>query len=60
MDIEARLAKLKATTANATEHVINLIVLFVLQTIILPIVFVWLIIELFKGLIVRTASLHRG
>lgn len=60
MDVEARLAKLKSTTANATEHVINLIVLFVLQTIILPIIFVWLIIELFKGLIVRTATLHRG
>ncbi|HNP34766.1 MAG TPA: hypothetical protein PKK10_02830 [Woeseiaceae bacterium] len=59
MNVEARLDKLKSSTSQATEHVINLIVLFVLQTIILPVVFVWLIIELFKGMIARTASLQK-
>jgi hypothetical protein len=58
MDIEARLERLKSSTANATEHIINLIVLFVLQTIILPIVIVWLIMELLRGMISRTATLR--
>ena len=56
MDIEGRLEKLKAAAANATEHIIHLIVLFALQTIILPIAIVWLIIELLKGAVTRTAS----
>ncbi len=57
MDVEARLDRLRMATANASEHIVNLIVLFVLQTIILPIVFVWLVLELLKGAVARGASL---
>lgn len=60
MDVEGRLDRLKDSVANASEHIVNLIVLFVLQTILLPIAFVWLIVELMKGAISRGASLHRG
>tara|TARA_R110002049_G_scaffold138781_14_gene299252 strand:+ start:11934 stop:12767 length:834 start_codon:yes stop_codon:yes gene_type:complete len=56
MDVEARLENLRSSAANASEHIINLIVLFVLQTIILPILFTWLIVELLKSLIVRSTS----
>jgi len=60
MDVDGRLERLKSSLANASEHIVNLIVLFVLQTILLPIAFVWLIVELLKGAITRTASLHRS
>jgi hypothetical protein len=59
LDVEGRLNRLKESTANASEHIINLIVLFVLQTILMPLAFVWLIVELFKGAVTRTASLRR-
>jgi len=54
MDVADRLARLKASASNASEHIINLIVIFVLQTIILPLVFVWLLIEALKGIAARS------
>ena len=60
MDVDGRLGRLKSSLANASEHIVNLIVLFLLQTILLPIAFVWLIVELLKGAISRTASLRRA
>lgn len=60
MDVDGRLDRLKSSLANASEHIVNLIVLFLLQTILLPIAFVWLIVELLKGAISRTASLRRA
>ena len=56
MDVETRIETLRSSAANASEHIINLIVLFVLQTIILPILFTWVIVELLKSMIVRSAS----
>jgi hypothetical protein len=60
LDVEGRLNRLKESTANASEHIINLIVLFVLQTILMPLAFVWLIVELFKGAVTRTTALARA
>ena len=59
LDVEGRLERLKESVGNASEHIVDLIVLFELQTILLPIAFVWLIIELLKGAISRTATLQR-
>ena len=59
LDVEGRLERLKESVGNASEHIVDLIVLFVLQTILLPIAFIWLIIELLKGAISRTAALPR-
>ena len=56
MDAADRLARLKETASNASEHIINLIVIFVLQTIILPLVFVWLLVEALKGIAKRSTS----
>ena len=57
MKVEDRLNRLKESTSNASEHIINLIVLFVLQTIILPLVFVWLLLQILKGLASRSMPL---
>ena len=52
VNVSDRLSNLKESAANATEHIVDLIVLFVLQTIILPLAFLWLIVQLLK----RTAE----
>ena len=54
MDVADRLTRLKESVSNASEHIINLIVIFVLQTIILPLVFVWLLVEALKGIAARS------
>lgn len=50
VNISQRLDNLKESASNATEHIIDLIVLFVLQTIILPIGFLWLLVQFLKGI----------
>lgn len=57
MNVADRLERLKETASNASEHIINLIVIFVLQTIVLPLVFVWLFVELLKGIATRTTRI---
>ena len=54
MDVADRLARLKESVSNASEHIINLIVIFVLQTIILPLVFVWLLVETLIGIAAKS------
>lgn len=51
IDIEARIERYKLAAAEATEHVINLIVVFIFQTILLPILFLYVIYRLLKQLI---------
>jgi hypothetical protein len=51
-----RLGQLKATASDAAEHIINLIVIFVLQTILLPLAIFWLLLEIVKGFIGRIAQ----
>jgi hypothetical protein len=53
INISERLAILKENASKATEHIIDLIVLFVLQTIILPVALLWLLIQVFKGITAR-------
>lgn len=57
MNVSGRIEKLKDAASNASEHIVNLIVIFVLQTIILPLVFLWLFVEGLKGLASRTTRL---
>jgi len=54
MNATDRLARLKESASNASEHIINLIVIFILQTIILPLGFVWLLVETLKGVATRS------
>ena len=56
MNVSERLDRLRERVSNTSEHIINLIVIFVLQTIILPVVFVWAFVELLKSLATRAAK----
>lgn len=57
IDVTDRLPRLKDSVSNASEHIINLIVIFVLQTIILPLTFLWLFVESLKGIAARSTRL---
>jgi hypothetical protein len=48
LEIEARMERYKETATKASEHAINLIVVFVIQTIILPLVFLWLMVRFIR------------
>jgi hypothetical protein len=53
MNVRERIDQLRDRVSNASEHIINLIVIFVLQTIILPLVFLWLFVEVLKVIAAR-------
>lgn len=48
LDIQGYISRYKAAAANASEHAINLIVIFILQTVLLPLLFLWLLLQLIK------------
>ncbi len=50
MDVQGYIERYKAAASEASEHAINLIVIFVLQTILIPLLFLWVIVRLFKNL----------
>lgn len=49
MNVEQRLESLKQAAAEVSEHTVNLIVVFALQTILLPLLFLWLALQLARG-----------
>lgn len=51
LDVSSNLEKLKALAAEISEHVLNMIVVFVVQTIISPLLFLWLSYRLITRLI---------
>lgn len=53
LDIDKRIDKYKSAAKETTHHIINLIVVFLFQTIIIPLGFIFIIYSLFK-VIVRT------
>jgi len=54
INVSERLVQLRESAANASEHIVSLIALFVLQTIILPLVFLWVFVEGLKGIASRS------
>lgn len=50
MDIEARIEEYKKAAADATRQTINLIVVFVIQTVIFPLLFLWVVYRFLKEL----------
>ena len=56
LDVPGRLDRLKDSASQASEQIINLIVIFVLQTIILPLAFLWLFVEGLKRVAGRAIS----
>jgi hypothetical protein len=57
LDVRSRIEQLSQRVSNAVEQVINLIVIFVLQTIVLPLAFLWLFAEFLKAIASRTTKL---
>ena len=57
LDVSGRIERLKASASSASEQIVRLIVIFVMQTIILPLVFLWLLVEGLKGIAGRAARL---
>ncbi len=56
MNVRERLAGFRDRMSNASEHIINLIVIFVMQTILLPLFFVWLLVEGLKFIASRSVK----
>ncbi len=57
--VSERIAGLQESASEATSHIIDLIVIFVLQTIIFPVVFLWLFVEAIKALAARSLNVVR-
>jgi hypothetical protein len=57
LDVRDRVAILRASVSGAVRHLVDLIVIFALQAIILPLVFLWLFAEVLKKIAARTAHL---
>lgn len=51
LDVQGYIERYKAAAADASEHAINLIVIFTLQTIFLPLMLLWLMMKSLKGLL---------
>ena len=57
LNVAERIDRLRESASNASEHIVNLIVIFVLQTIILPLLFLWLFVEGLKSVAARSTRL---
>jgi len=57
MNPNEQLERLRERVSNSAEHIIDLIVIFILQTILLPIGFLWLVIRLLKSIGERVTRL---
>lgn len=57
--VSKKIAGLQESASEATSHIIDLIVIFVLQTIIFPLVFLWLFVETLKALASRSMNVVR-
>jgi len=60
MRVGERMKELKDSASNAAEHIVDLIAIFVLQTILLPLLFLWLFMTGLKGIAGRSAKLFEG
>lgn len=58
MDVEKQVAALQAAVQNLSEHIINLLVVFVLQTILFPVLFLWLAVKAGKAVLHQRWSLN--
>ena len=60
MRVGERMKELKDSASNAAEHIVDLIAIFVLQTILLPLLFLWLFVASLKGIAGRSAKLFEA
>ena len=57
MQVGDRLAALKDSASRASEHIVSLIAIFVLQTILLPLAFLWILVEGLRAVGSRSRNL---
>jgi hypothetical protein len=60
MRVGDRMTELRESASNAAEHIVSLIAIFVLQTILLPLMFLWLFMAGLKGIASRSTKLFQG
>lgn len=60
MNVTDRLDRLKQIASEASEHIVVLIAVFVLETILLPLALLWLLIELLKTVAARAMAFKPG
>ena len=60
MRVGDRMQELKESASSAAEHIVSLIAIFVLQTILLPLLFIWLFMAGLKGIAGRSTQLFQG
>ena len=58
LNFKERLARIKERATEVVEHLIQLSVVFILQTGILPLVFLWILVQLFKRMLRFSGSIH--
>jgi len=56
ISVSGRIEQLKESAAEATSHIVNLIVIFVLQTILFPLGFLWILVEVLKAAASKSIS----
>ncbi|MFO0043616.1 MAG: hypothetical protein ACK55W_17120, partial [Pseudomonadota bacterium] len=56
IDVRGRLAQLEATATAATRHMVNLLAVFTVQTVLLPLGFLWLLLRGLRLLAGRMAT----
>jgi len=59
VDVKARLADLQSAVDQATDRIVELMVVFVMQTIVIPIVLLWALFKLAGGVLLSRPSLGR-
>ncbi len=59
MRVGDRMRELRESASNAAEHIVSLIAIFVLQTILLPLLFLWLFVSGLKGIGSRSTNLFQ-
>lgn len=59
IDLQGRVERMQARAAEVIEHLLELSVVFILQTAILPVVFLWLFMLVFKRLFIGLGSQQR-
>ena len=50
--------RLRESASNASEHIVTLIAVFMLETVLLPLAFLWLLVEALKSIAVRTMQIR--
>ena len=60
MDVSDRMERLQDAASNASEHVVTLIAIFVLETVLLPMAFLWLLVEALKAIASRAMRYRSG